>query len=82
MKYRKVRWEEHVTRVVRWEIYIFFGVLPWASLPLWRPRPSFDIIITRDLLGIEGEVLDWVDVAEDMVTLRAVSNKVLNLGIA
>jgi len=34
------------------------------------------------MLGIEREVKEWIDVAEDRVKWRAVSNKVMNLLIA
>jgi hypothetical protein len=34
------------------------------------------------MLGIEREVLDWIDVAEDRIKWGAVSNKVMNLWLA
>jgi len=82
IKSRKMRWEEHVARIGRGEVYT--GVLvgkPEGKRPLGRPRRRWEDNIKMDLQEVGRGGMDWIEVAEDRDRLRALVNAVMNLRV-
>jgi hypothetical protein len=49
--------------------------------PLGRPRRKWDDNIKMDLQEVGFGVMDWIELAQDMDTWRALVTAVMNLGV-
>jgi hypothetical protein len=82
IKSRTMRWTGHVARMV--EERNLYGLLvgkPKVKRPLGRPRRRWIDNIKMDLLVIGLSVVDWIGLAQDRYSWRAVVNSVMNLRI-
>jgi hypothetical protein len=75
-----LRWAGHVGRMgeKRNASRILVGN-PEGKRPLGRPRRRWVDNIKMDLRGIEWDVIDWIDLAQDRDQWRALVNTVMNL---
>jgi len=72
IKSRRMRWAGHVARM--WERKGVYGVLvgkPEEKRPLGRPRRRWEDNIKMDLQEVGGEVMDWIELAQDRDRWRA-----------
>jgi hypothetical protein len=80
IKWRRMRWAEHVARMG--ENRVLSRVLvrkPEGNRPLGRPRHSWEGNIKMDLQGVECEGMDWIELAQDRSRWRGLVNAVMNL---
>jgi hypothetical protein len=54
---------------------------PEGKRPLGRPRQRGEDNIKMDLQTVECGGMDWIDLAQDMVSRRALMNAVMNLRV-
>jgi hypothetical protein len=82
IKARRIRWERHVacTGEVRGAYNILVG-RPEGRRPLGRPRRGWEDNIKTDLREIGFEDVDWIHLAQDRDTWRALVNTVMNLRV-
>jgi hypothetical protein len=52
---------------------------PEGKRPFERPRRGWEDNITMDLQDVEWSGMDWIDLAQDRDTWRALVNAVMNL---
>jgi hypothetical protein len=72
-----MRWSGHVAREVR-----LYGVLvekPDEKGPLGRPRLRWGDDIKMDLQEMGYGLMDWIDLAQDRDSWRALVNAVINV---
>ena len=76
----RMRWAGHVARVgeSRGVYWVLVGKLEGKS-PIGRTRRRWEDNIKMDLKEMGCEVLDWIVVAQDRKTWRALVNAVMNL---
>ena len=53
----------------------------WGNRPLGRPRRKWEDIIKMDLQEVGCGGMDWIDLAEDRDSWRALVNAVINLQV-
>jgi hypothetical protein len=75
-----MRWAGYVARVGRRDVYIeFWWGKPEGKRPLGRIRRRWEDNIRRDLQEVECGVMDWIGLAQDRDSWRAIVNAVINL---
>jgi hypothetical protein len=82
IKSRKMRWAGHVTRMGEGRgVYRVLVGKPEGKRPLGRSRRRWEDNIKADLqvLGCGG--MDWIELAKDRDSLRALVNVVMNLRV-
>jgi hypothetical protein len=54
---------------------------PEGRRPLGRPKPRWEDNIKMDLQEVGGGGMEWIDMAQDRDSLRALVNAVMNLRV-
>jgi hypothetical protein len=82
IKARRMRWAGHVARMgeVRGAYNILVG-RPKGRRPLGRPRRRWEDNIKMDLREIGFGGVDWIHLAQDRDSWRALVNTVMNLWV-
>jgi hypothetical protein len=62
-------------------VYSLLVGKPEGKRPLGRPRRRWMSNIKKDLLEIGLNVVDWIGLAQDMYSWRALVNLVMNLRV-
>jgi transcription termination factor 2 len=83
MKSRIMRWAGHVARIgeKRGVYKVFFGGGAEGKRPLGRPRRRWEDNIKMDLQEEGCGGMDWIELAEDGDTWRALVNAVMNIRV-
>jgi hypothetical protein len=82
IKSRRMRWEGHVTRMGEKRIaYRLLVGKPEGTIPLGRPRRRWVDNIMTDLGEVGWGDVDWIGLAKDRNSWRAVVNSVLILRV-
>jgi hypothetical protein len=82
IKSRRMRWSEHVARMVeKRNVYRLLVGKPEGKRPLGRPRCTWTDNIKMDTLEIGLNVLDWIGLAQYRYRWRALVNAVMNLRV-
>jgi hypothetical protein len=77
-----MRWAGHVARIgEKRNVYRLLVGKPEEKRPLGRPRRRWMDNTKMDLLEIGLNVVDWIDLAEDRYSWRALVNSVMNLQV-
>jgi hypothetical protein len=63
------------------KLYRLLAGKPEGKRPLWRPRRRWIDNIKMDLLEIGLNSVDWIDLAQDRYSWRALVNSVINLRV-
>jgi hypothetical protein len=79
IKSRRMRWAGHVARMGRREAYTGFWGKPEGKKPLGRLRHRWEDNINLDLQEVGCGSMDWIELAQDRDTWRALVNAVMNL---
>ena len=83
IKSRRVRWAEHVARMVEGRgVYRVLVGKRGERRPLGRPRPRWHENIKMDLQEVGCGCMDWIDLAQDRNRWRTLVNAVMNLRVA
>ena len=78
VKSRRMRWAVHVARMGEGRgVHRFLVGKPEGKRPLGRPRRKWEDNIKMDLQEV-GEGGDWMELAQDRDSWRALLNKVMN----
>jgi len=78
----KMRWAEHAARMVeRRGIYRILVGKPEGKRPLRRPKSRWKDNIKMDLQEVGCGGNDWIELARDRDTWRALVNAVMNLRV-
>lgn len=78
IKWRRMRWAEHVARIGGYEMYIRgLDRKTWGKRPAGKPKQRWTDNMVLEEMGWKG--VDWINLAHDMVQWRAVVNTVMNL---
>jgi hypothetical protein len=79
---RRMRWAGHVARMgEKRNVYRLLVGKPEGKRPLRRSRHRWTDNIMMDLLEIGLNVVDWIGLARDRYSWRALVNAVLNLRV-
>jgi hypothetical protein len=79
MKSRRMRWAGHVARMgEKRNAYRILVGMPEGKRPLGRPRRRWVDNIKMDLREIGGDVMHWIDLAQDRDQWKALVNTVIN----
>ena len=82
IKSRRMRWTGHVARMgERRGVYRVSVGKPEGKRSLGRPRCIWEDNIKMNLQEVGCGGLDWIDVAEDRDSWRALVNAVMNLRV-
>jgi hypothetical protein len=82
IKSRRMRWAGHVARMgEKRNVYRLLGEKPDGKRPLGRPRRRWIDNIKMDLSEIGVSVVDWIGLAQDRYSWRALVNSVMNLRV-
>jgi hypothetical protein len=81
IKSRRMRWEGHVARVEKRNIYRLLVGKPEGKRTLGRPRRRLIDNIKMDLSVIGLGIVDWIRLAQDRYRWRALVNSVMNLRV-
>jgi hypothetical protein len=82
IKSRRMRWAGHVARMgKKRNVYRSLVGKPEGKIPLGRPRRRWIDNIKMDLSEIGVNVVDWICLAQDRYSWRALVNSVLNLRV-
>jgi hypothetical protein len=82
MKSRRMRWAEHVARMGESTfVYRVLVVKPERKRPVGRPRRRWENNSKMDLQEVGCEVMDWIDLAQDSNSWRALVNMVMNFRV-
>jgi ribosome biogenesis protein Tsr3 len=81
MKLRRMRWTEHVARMEKRNAYRLLVGKPEGKRPLGRPRRRWVDNIGMDLVEVEWGDVEWIGLAQDRDSWRALVNSVLNLRV-
>jgi len=77
----RMRWAGHVARRGdRRGVYRVLVGKPWGKRPLGRPRSSWEDNIKMDLQEEGCDGMNWIELAQDRDSCRAIVNMVMNLG--
>ena len=77
-----MRWAGHVARMAEWRSV--YGVLvgkPEGKRQLGRPRRRWEDNIKMDLQKVGCGGMDWIELAQDRDSWRALANVVMNLRV-
>jgi hypothetical protein len=78
-----MRWAGHVARMGdKRNVYRLLVGTPEGKRPLGRPRRRWMDNIKMDLLEIGVSVVDWIVLAQDRYSWRALVNLVMNLWVS
>jgi hypothetical protein len=82
IKSRRMRWAGHVAQMgEKKNVYKLLVGKPEGKRPLGRPRRSWIDNIKMDLLQTGVNVVDWIGLAQDRYSWRALVNSVMNLRV-
>jgi hypothetical protein len=82
MKARRVRWAGRVARMgEKRNVYRLLVGKPEGKRPLGRPRRRWIDNIKMDVLEIGLRFVDWIVLAQDRFSWRALVNAVMNLRV-
>jgi hypothetical protein len=82
IKSRRMRWAGHVARMgERRGVYRVLMGKPEGKRPLWRPMRRWEDNIKMDLQEVGCWGMDWIELALDRDTWRALVNAVMNLRV-
>jgi len=82
IKSRKMRWAEHVACIgEKRGIYRILVGKPEGQRPLGRPRHRWEDNIKMDLQEVGCEGMDWIELAQDRDSCKALVNAVMNLWV-
>jgi hypothetical protein len=82
IKSRRMRWAGHVARMgEKWNVYKLLVGKPEGKIPLGRPKRRWTDNIKMDILEIGLNVVDWIGLAQDRYSWRALVNSVINLRV-
>jgi hypothetical protein len=82
IKSRKMRWAGHVARMGEGRhVYRVLVGKPEGKRPLERPRRRWEDGIKMDLMEIGWGGVEWIHLAQDRDSWRAVVNAVMNLRV-
>jgi hypothetical protein len=82
IKSRRIRWSGHVARIgEKRNVYRLLVGNPEGKRPLGRRRRRWLGNIKMDILEIEVSVVDWIGLAQDRYSWRALVNSVMNLRV-
>jgi hypothetical protein len=82
VKSRRMRWAGHVTRIgEKRNVYRLLVGKPEGKRPTRKPRHRWIDNIKMDLLEIGLSVVDWIRLAQDRYTWRALVYSVMNLRV-
>ena len=77
-----MRWAGHVARMgKRRGVYRVLVGKPEGKRPPGRPRLRWKDNIKMDLQEVECGCVDWIELAQDRDSWRALVNAVMNLGV-
>jgi len=80
IKSRRMGWARHVARTVeRRGVYRVLVSKPEGKRPLGRPRRRWEDNIKMDLQEVVCGFMDWIELAQDRNSWRALMNAVMNL---
>jgi len=83
MKWRRMRWAGHVTRMGEERgVYRVLVRKPEGKRPLGRPRHRWMDNIRTYLQEVGCGYMDWIGLAQDRDTWRTVVSAVMNLRVA
>ena len=81
-KSRRIRWAGHVARMGEGRgVYRVLVGKPEGKSPLGRPRRRWEGNIKMDLQEVGCESMDWIELAQDRDSWRALVNAVMNLRV-
>jgi hypothetical protein len=82
IKSRRMRWAEHVARMVKKRtVYKIFVGKPERTRSLGRPRHNWEDNIKMDLRDIGSGGMHWIDLAQYRDQCRALVITVINLRV-
>ena len=82
VKSRRIRWAEHVARMVEGRgVYRVLVGKPEGKRPLGRPRRRWEDNIKMDLQAVGGVCGAWLELAEDRDRWRALVSTVMNFRV-
>ena len=77
-----MRWAGHVARMgERSGVYRVLVGKPEGKRPLGRPRRRWEDNIKMDLQEVGSDGLDWIDLAQDRDSWRALVSTVMNFRV-
>jgi hypothetical protein len=77
-----MRWAGYVARIgEKRNVYRLLVGKPEGKRPLGRPRRRWMDNTKMDLLDIGANVVDWIALAQDRYSWRALVNSVMNLRV-
>jgi hypothetical protein len=82
MKWKRVRWAEHVARIgERRGVCMVLVEKPEGKRPLGLPKRRWEDYIKVDLQEVEYGGMDWNELAQDRDRWWALVNTVMNLRV-
>ena len=82
IKSRRMRWAGHVARMGEGRgVYRVLVGKPVGRRPLGRPRHRWENNITMDLREVGCGCVDWMELAQDRESWRALVSAVMNLRV-